>query len=80
MASSTLTTKGQFTLPKAIRDHLHVTAGDRLDFLMQDDGTVVVRPARSRLRELSGMLHRPGRRTVTLAEMDDAIGREHSKL
>jgi AbrB family looped-hinge helix DNA binding protein len=77
MPSSTLTTKGQITLPKEIRLHLHVTAGDRIDFLVGVDGQVTVRPARSRLKELRGMLHVPGRRPVTLEQMDAAIAREH---
>jgi AbrB family looped-hinge helix DNA binding protein len=79
MPSSTLTSKGQITLPKLIRDHLHVAPGDRVDFLIDEAGIVTVRPARSRLAELQGMLHRPGRRAVTLEEMDEAIAREHSR-
>jgi antitoxin PrlF len=79
MPSSTLTSKGQITLPKAVRDHLHVAAGDRVDFVIETSGLVVVRPARSRLRELDGMLKRVGRRPVGIEEMDEAIAREHSR-
>lgn len=79
MPSSTLTSKGQVTLPKEVRDHLHVAPGDRVDFLIDESGIVTVRPARSRLAGFGGMLHRPGRRVVTVEEMDEATAREQSR-
>ena len=79
MPSSKVTTKGQVTIPKEIRDHLHVRAGDRLDFVVDESGRVVVQAIRSRLDELWGLLHEPGRRAVSLEEMDAAIAREHGR-
>ena len=49
MPSSTLTSKGQITLPKEVREHLHVSAGDRLDFLIDDDGQVLIQRLIQRL-------------------------------
>ena len=74
MPEATLTTKGQVTVPKAVRDHLKLETGARLDFVIQDDGTVVVKPVTRHVRELAGLLHRPGRRPVSVREMDEAIG------
>ena len=74
MPEATLTTKGQVTIPKAVRDHLKLETGARLDFVIEDDGTVVVKPVTRHVRELAGLLHRPGRRRVTVREMDEAIG------
>lgn len=79
MPMSTVTSKGQITLPKEIRDHLHVSAGDRIDFVVGEDGEVVVRPARSRLQELRGMLRRPGRRAVSIESMNRAIAKRHRR-
>ena len=45
MPSSLITAKGQTTIPKAIRDRLRVAPGDRVDFVVQPDGTVTVEPA-----------------------------------
>lgn len=79
MPSSTLTSKGQITLPKEVREHLHVKEGDRVDFLIDEAGHVVLQPARSRLEELWGMLHVRGRRALTVEEMDASIERLHGR-
>ena len=79
MASSTITRRGQITLPKQIRKHLSVSAGDRIDFVVEDNGRIIVRPARSRLRELRGMLRERNRKPLGVASMDAAIAREHSR-
>jgi antitoxin PrlF len=70
-----LTTKGQITIPKEVRDHLGVETRDRLSFVMQEDGTVIVKPITRHVRELGGFLRRPGQRPVSGDEMDDAIAR-----
>lgn len=75
MPTATLTTKGQITIPREVRDHLGVDSGDRLSFTVQDDGSVVVRPLTRHVRELGGLLLRAGRRAVAVAEMDQGIAR-----
>jgi AbrB family looped-hinge helix DNA binding protein len=79
MPTTTLTSKGQVTVPKRIRDFLKVKAGDRLDFVIDDNGRVLVRPGTIGVDELKGLLHRPGRKSVTLAQMQAAIVRRHGK-
>jgi AbrB family looped-hinge helix DNA binding protein len=73
MAVATLTSKGQTTIPKEIRDLLGLAPGDKLDFVVESDGKVVLRPATLDVRELRGMLRRKGRKAVSLAQMDRAI-------
>lgn len=41
---SAVTTKGQATIPKAIREHLRLKPGDRVKFFVHPDGTVVLLP------------------------------------
>lgn len=68
---STVTQQGQTTLPKAVRDALQLHGGDRLRYFIYGDE---VRIARVRpVSELAGMLHVPGRRAVTIEEMNEAI-------
>ncbi len=68
---SAITVKGQATIPKAIREHLHLKAGDRVKFFVHPDGTVVLLP-KLPVAALKGILTRP-RRPVTLERMREAI-------
>jgi AbrB family looped-hinge helix DNA binding protein len=72
---ATLTSKGQLTLPKAIRDLLRLAAGDRVDFIVKDDGSVVLRPATVDVRELNGLLHRKGIKPLSVDKMNVIIPR-----
>ena len=63
---ATLTSKGQTTIPKEIRDSLGMKAGDRMTFTLMPDGTVVMRVKARTVGELAGMLHKKGRKTVPL--------------
>jgi AbrB family looped-hinge helix DNA binding protein len=73
MPVATLTSKGQTTIPKEIRDLLGLAPGDKLDFVVESDGRVVLRPATLDVRELRGMLRKKGRKPVSLEQMDRAI-------
>ena len=73
MPKATLTSKGQLVIPKAIREHLGLGPGDKLDFILQDNGDVLIRPAVEDVRRLKGLLHRPGRSPVSAEAMNRAI-------
>jgi AbrB family looped-hinge helix DNA binding protein len=79
MPSATLTSKGQLTLPKAIRDLLRLEAGDRIDFVVRDDGTVVLRPVTVDVRELKGLLYRKGLRPLSVEDMNTAVRRRAAR-
>lgn len=67
--TATLTTKGQTTIPKAIRDRLGMKPGDRMTFTLMPDGTMLVRVKRRSIAELGGKLQRKGRKPVPVARM-----------
>ena len=73
MPTSTLTSKGQITVPKPIREHLHVVEGDQVDFAIAANGDVVMHRITGSASALAGLFHRPNRKTVSLEEMDNAI-------
>ena len=66
---TTLTAKGQVTVPREIRDRLGLTSGDKLAFTMLSDGTVVMYAKTRRLLDLTGSLSRPGQPKVSVAQM-----------
>lgn len=75
MPTATLTSKGQVTLPKQVREVLRIKAGDQVDFILDAEGEVRVRAGRFDVRDLKGLLQRPGRKPVSLEAMDEAIAR-----
>ena len=75
---ATITTKGQVTVPKAVRDKLNLHAGDKLEFIIEDGDGVRVIPVTAPLAKLKGMLPAPPK-AVTLDEMDAAVRRAASK-
>ncbi len=70
-----VTTKGQITVPKPIREHLKLTKGDRIEFLIGVNGKVTIMPATADVRELKGMVAKPAKK-VTVADMNQAIEAE----
>lgn len=75
MPTSTLTSKGQVTIPRSIRQRLGLRRGDRLEFLVTESGEVILRPEETAgWRRLSGALRRYAReQPVSVEEMNDAI-------
>lgn len=71
MTESTITIKGQTTLPKSVRDALDIGPGDRLRYVILDDGQVRLMRTRP-VAGLAGMLRHKGA-PVTLEQMDEAI-------
>ena len=68
---SAVTSKGQMTIPKAIRDHLGIKPGDRIKFFLHPDGTVALLP-RQPITALRGIVPGPAV-PVSLQDMEDAI-------
>ena len=74
MPEAKLTSKGQVTIPKEVREVLHVDAGDRVQFFIRGDGVVELRPQTGDLKDLYGILAHKGK-TVTVEAMNEAIGK-----
>ena len=72
MTAATLTSKGQLTLPKDVRDALGVGPGDRVDFVKMEDGNFAVLPATHSVKRLKGLIQSP-KKAVSLEDMDRAI-------
>lgn len=72
---STLTSKGQVTLPKKIRDQLSLAAGAILDFQVEPDNTITVRTVHPDARRIRGLLKSPHAVPLTVEQMDEGIAR-----
>ena len=73
MVQARLTGKGQVTIPKAIRDYLHVDTGSKIDFVIDENGEVKVIPLNVAVESLSGILHRPNMKAASIADMEHSI-------
>jgi antitoxin PrlF len=70
-----VTSKGQTTVPKEVRDFLGLEEGTQMEWIVED-GKVTVKPRKLRAVDLAGILGPPpsGDRHVTVEEMNEAIG------
>lgn len=74
MATAVVTSKGQITIPKSVRERLGVDAGDRVEFVEAADGTFTVIAATRDVRQLKGMIPKPAK-PVSIDDMRRAIVR-----
>lgn len=74
MSASKITSKGQITVPKRVRETLALLPGDFMSFVIHDDGTVTVEAETVDLPTLRGMV-KPGGRHVSIEQMNDAVRR-----
>lgn len=73
MSTATLTSKGQVTIPKEVRERLNLATGDRVDFVIEADGSVRLRRLGRSIRDLAGILHRPGMKPVSVEAMHESL-------
>jgi len=73
MPTAALSTRGRVVIPKAIREALGLRPGDRMDFVLQDSGDILVLPVVRDVRALKGCARSRRREPVSLDEMDRAV-------
>ena len=73
MASATVTSKGQVTIPVDVRNQLGLAAGDRIEFILNDEtGRYEVVPATRSVTALKGIIRKPAK-PVSIEDMNAAI-------
>lgn len=73
MTLATLTTKGQVTIPKDIRDSLKLHTGDKIEIIVTENREAVIRPVSKKVDDIFCKLHRPGQKAASLDEIDNAV-------
>ncbi len=72
MAEATISSKGQITIPAAVRAALKLKTGTRIRFIQEDDGRFSLVPLTRSILRMQGIVPKLDR-TVSLEEMEDAI-------
>ena len=67
--TATLTSKGQTTIPKPIREALEMKTGDRMTFTLLPDGIVLMRVKNKSVLDLAGRWHKKGRKPVPVDDL-----------
>lgn len=79
MVTATITSKGQITIPKAVRSSLRLHAGDRVAFVLHGNSEAVLKPITRSVDEVGGMLHQKGMAARSVDDMNDAIAERTRK-
>ena len=73
MPTAKLTSKGQVTIPKEIRDALHLHTGDNIDFFVSENGEAIIRPIVKRVDEVFGILKNKTKKSFTVEDIDQEL-------
>jgi antitoxin PrlF len=73
MAQVTITSKGQVTIPKSIREELSLFAGDKVEFVITENNETIMRPITKRVDDVFGRLYKPDRAALSVEEMNEAV-------
>lgn len=73
MATATITSKGQVTIPKKIRDKLGLKPGDKINFELNEQGKLEVSTKTYSIMDTAGILYRPGQKAKTIKEMNEGV-------
>jgi antitoxin PrlF len=74
MSTAVVTSKGQITIPKAVRDALGVDTGDRVEFIEVEKGVYTLVAATRDVRELKGLIPKPAK-PVSVEDMKRAVAK-----
>lgn len=73
MSQATITSKGQITIPKDVRDVLHLEPGRKVDFLISENGEAIMRSLSKTTEDVFGLLSSQKRMKTSVKEMDEKL-------
>jgi AbrB family looped-hinge helix DNA binding protein len=76
MPQAKVTSKGQVTIPKVVRDIMKLSVGGKVEFFVTGNGDVLLRPVTKAVDDVFGRLYKPGQSARSIAEMDEGIRRK----
>lgn len=72
MTTATLTSKGQLTVPRDVRQRLGLDSGDRVEFVEIEQGVFAIKPVIDDIRSLKGLLKKPAK-PISVEDMNAAV-------
>lgn len=78
MESARITEEGTIALPEKVRKALGLKAGDQVNFVVSGEKVALIRPSKSAISAVRGILR--SEKVVTVEEMDASIRKLHSKV
>ncbi len=79
MAQTTITSKGQVTIPKKIRKALKLETGDKIEVIVVDKGEAIIRPVKKKTADVYKKLHKYSEKAIDIDTMHEVI-REKMKI
>lgn len=73
MAQAKVTSKGQVTIPKKIRDSLKIHTGDKIEFIPAEEGKVILKPISQKVDDVFGILHKTKQKPISISQMEEII-------
>ncbi len=73
MPIATLTTKGQVTIPKKVRESLKLHTGDKIEIIVTEKREAIIRPISKKVDDIFCKLHKSNRKAVSVEGMNNAI-------
>ena len=73
MPLATLTTKGQVTIPKEVRELLKLHTGDKIEIIVSGEREAVIRPVSKKVDDVFYKLYKAGRKAVSIEAIDEAV-------
>jgi AbrB family looped-hinge helix DNA binding protein len=73
MTLATLTSKGQVTIPKIVRNSLKLNTGDKIEIILTEKREAIIRPVSKKVDDVFRKLHKTGRKPASIEVMNDAI-------
>lgn len=71
---STITSKGQVTIPKNVREALHLLSGDKVEFIRNENNEIIIKPLTKKAADVSGLLSKyKNNKAVSIEEMNQGI-------
>ena len=79
MQTATITSKGQITIPKDIRDSMGLKSGDRIKFMQSEKGQTTFLPISESIDDLKGIVPKP-KNPVTIEDMNETIRKRGAEI